>query len=567
LEQGVKRMKYLKAMGIAAFAISLLFLTACGGGDDKKKEVKLILTPGTVPVVLGQPAIFTVGTTNTDFSVSTDKAAAGCVKTNATTVTCTPTAADTYTLTVTATADSKVTAKATLTVSELSVSVELSSTSETVVVGQSTSFTITTENTDFEISTSPATGAGCVKANSTLVTCTPTAAGSYTLTVTPTKDATKAKTANITATPIISVSVSTSVINGIPGLPATFTVTAEGSDYEIIPSEGIDCEKDGAVVTCTPSAAAEYVVTIKATADAAKTAIVTITCTGPAMAFVEVGAVIPTFKMGCVPGENGAINNNCISDSKPMHNVKLSTDFYIGKYEVTQAEWKAVMGADDPVLAAQAFLGDNLPVTNVSWLDITNPDTGFIVKLNAQTGRTYRLPTEAEWEYAARGGKNTHDYRFSGSGDDTAVGVGWYYDNVNVGGVSGSGQTYPVGQLQPNELGVYDMSGNVQEWVQDYWGAYSAEPDPQEDPHGPETGVRARRVVRGGSWANSSLDLLVWARKYSVETFALNTQGFRLAMTAIETSTAELQSAKDESTGFFDGIVSGVKSLWNSITK
>jgi formylglycine-generating enzyme required for sulfatase activity len=563
-------MKYLKAMGIAAFAISLLFLTACGGGDDKKKDVKLILTPGMVPVVIGQPAIFTVGTTNTDFSVSTDKAAAGCVKTNATTVTCTPTAAGTYELTVTATEDSKVTAKATITVSELSVSVELSSTSETVVIGQSTSFTVTTENTDFEISTSPATGAGCVKVNSTLVTCTPTEPGKYTLTVTATENPIKTVAAIITGK--VSVTTPSGPVIGIPGQSVTFMVTTKGTDYEISFPDGIECEQNGDKVTCVaPPEVKSYDVTIKATKDPEQINTVTINCMGPVMVLMEHG----TFRMGCDP-ENGSCTSGT---STPAHDVTLTKDFYIGKYEVTQAEWKALMGEDNNPSAITEFpdpdndnipaTNDNLPVTMVSKTQVQ----AFIDVLNAQTGKNYRLPTEAEWEYAARNAAAdalNNNQKYSGTGASNPKDVAWFYGSSAVNGVK---TPHPVGttkNCQEALLRICDMSGNVSEWVQDVYASYNyASSDPVIDPVETRPASLNRSVERGGYWNSLPASLIVWEHGQGFDMDSgSDTIGFRLVLELPAETDAALsaKSAIPSTTGVWDSAISGVKSL-NSITK
>ena len=166
-------------------------------------------------------------------------------------------------------------------------------------------------------------------------------------------------------------------------------------------------------------------------------------------------------------------------DEKPTHQVTLTNDYYIGKYEVTQALWKAVMGKNP-----SNFKGDNLPVEEVSWNDCQK----FISKLNSITGKTFRLPTEAEWEYAARGGKKSRGYQYSGS--NNLSDVAWYTDN------SGS-KTHTVGSKQANELGIYDMSGNVYEWCQDWKGSYSS--SSQVNPTGDNSG--SYRVGRGGSWS------------------------------------------------------------------
>ena len=170
------------------------------------------------------------------------------------------------------------------------------------------------------------------------------------------------------------------------------------------------------------------------------------------------------------------------SDEKPTHQVTLTNDYYIGKTEVTQALWKAVMGNNPSY-----FKGDNLPVEQVSWDDCQK----FISKINSLTGKNFRLPTEAEWEFAARGGNNSNHYQYSGSnklGD-----VAWYNGN------SGD-KTHVVATKQPNELGLYDMSGNVWEWCSDCFGNYSS--SSLTNPTGPNSG--SSRVFRGGSWCNDA---------------------------------------------------------------
>ena len=189
------------------------------------------------------------------------------------------------------------------------------------------------------------------------------------------------------------------------------------------------------------------------------------------MVKVEAG----TFMMGATP-EMEKPN----SDEKPVHQVTLINDYYMGKYEVTQALWEAVMGSNPSY-----FKGDNLPVEKVSWNDCQE----FISKLNSLTGRKFRLPTEAEWEYAARGGKKSRGYQYSGSRKISDV--AWYEGNSR-------SKTHPVGRKQANELGIYDMSGNVWEWCSDWYGSYSS--SSQTNPMGSDSG--AKRVRRGGSWCH-----------------------------------------------------------------
>ena len=185
-------------------------------------------------------------------------------------------------------------------------------------------------------------------------------------------------------------------------------------------------------------------------------------------------------------------------DEKPVHQVILTNDYYMGKYEVTQALWEAVMGSNPSI-----FEGDNLPVETVSWNDCQE----FISKLNSMTGRKFRLPTEAEWEYAARGGKKSRSYQYSGSSNISDV--AWYDGN------SGS-KPHPVGTKQANELGIYDMSGNVYEWCSDWYGSYSS--SSQTNPTGADSG--SSRVYRGGSWI-----YIAWLCRLSYR--AGNTPGYR----------------------------------------
>jgi len=183
------------------------------------------------------------------------------------------------------------------------------------------------------------------------------------------------------------------------------------------------------------------------------------------MVWVEGG----TFTMGCCD------DDEYLGTGVPRHQVTLSS-YYIAKYQVTQKLWTDIMGGNPSY-----FVGDDLPVENINWNDTQR----FIAKLNRIAGTNYRLPTEAEWEYAARGGSQSHGYQYSGSNNLNEV--AWWGGNSN-------NTTHPVGTKQPNELGIYDMSGNVLEWCQDLLGVYPDEP--QINPQGPTAGIP--RVVRGG---------------------------------------------------------------------
>ena len=195
---------------------------------------------------------------------------------------------------------------------------------------------------------------------------------------------------------------------------------------------------------------------------------------------------------------------------KPVHQVTLR-DFYIGKFQVTQAQWKTIMG-ENP----SSFIGDDLPVECVSWNDVQE----FIKKLNEKTGHKYRLPTEAEWEYAARGGQNSRGYKYAGSNNIDEV--AWYRNNSGIG-------THLVGQKKPNELGLYDMTGNVWEWCQDWYDSGYYKNSPKNNPTGPDS--RSDRVIRGGSWICVADVCRVSLRGYYTPDSKYDSLGFRLLRT------------------------------------
>ena len=209
----------------------------------------------------------------------------------------------------------------------------------------------------------------------------------------------------------------------------------------------------------------------------------------------------------------------------PAHQVTLSSSFSIGQTEVTQALWTAVMGSNPSYQQGKwGFIENpNRPVEDVTWDDCQE----FISRLNELTGRTFRLPTEAEWEFAARGGNKSKGYTYSGS--NVLGDVGWYRENVKIGVdevLDPDYGTHPVAMKSPNELGLYDMSGNVAEWCQDRYGRYSS--DAETDPTGPETGTI--RVYRGGYWFAEAEWGQVFFRDGYSHTYKDDTVGLRLAL-------------------------------------
>ena len=227
-----------------------------------------------------------------------------------------------------------------------------------------------------------------------------------------------------------------------------------------------------------------------------------------------------TFTMGAT-SEQGS---DAVSDEKPTHSVTLSS-YSIGETEVTQALWQAVMGqnptSDGSQWSSTYGLGGNYPAYYVSWYDCQD----FIRRLNALTGENFRLPTEAEWEYAARGGNKSRGYKYAGS--NTLGNVAWYWDNIpsQSSGSAGYG-TQVVATKSPNELGLYDMSGNVWEWCQDRYGDYSS--GSQTNPTGPGSGHY--RVIRGGSWGSGAGNCRVSYRGSGVPANRYTDLGLRLAL-------------------------------------
>ncbi len=187
-----------------------------------------------------------------------------------------------------------------------------------------------------------------------------------------------------------------------------------------------------------------------------------------------------SFQPVFVEGGNFLMGANSDEKSEgPIHEVYINS-FYIGKYEVTQKEWETITG-NNPAI----FKGDSLPIHNVNFFDIQN----FIALLNQKTGLNYRLPTEAEWEYAARGGKYSKGFIYSGS--NNLNDVGWSHINSNK-------IIHKIGTKLPNDLGIYDMSGNVFEWCNDWYSQHYYSDSPKDNPKGAEKGYS--KVLRGGAW-------------------------------------------------------------------
>jgi formylglycine-generating enzyme required for sulfatase activity len=216
-----------------------------------------------------------------------------------------------------------------------------------------------------------------------------------------------------------------------------------------------------------------------------------------------------TFTMGCKPGRDD-VAGGCWSDESPPHTVTLTKAYYMMEHEVTQAEWAAVMGAKTSEFSS---CGPTCPVEYVSWDDVQ----AFIGKVSARDGVTYRLPTEAEWEYAARGGAG---FAYAGSSDLGSVG---WYGNWDGSGNSGA-TTHSVCGKARNGYGLCDMTGNVWEWTADWDGAYKS--SAQTDPRGPASG--SYRVFRGGCWNGGARDARV-ANRCGIEPgYRNHVLGFRL---------------------------------------
>ncbi|MCC6699796.1 MAG: formylglycine-generating enzyme family protein [Candidatus Hydrogenedentes bacterium] len=213
-----------------------------------------------------------------------------------------------------------------------------------------------------------------------------------------------------------------------------------------------------------------------------------------------------TFAMGSPSSELGH------ESDEDLHEVTLTKGFWLSTFEITQSQWESIVGSNPSLV-----LGDDLPVEQVSWEDVQE----FLIVLNANTtGATYRLPTEAEWEYACRAGSTTRFY-WGEDNDESEIGTyAWYEENSE-------SATHAAGQKEPNAFGLYDMTGNVQEWCQDLHGEYP--PGPVTDPTGSELG--SGRVIRGGAYSDSALLSRAANRSKTLSIVYMNNLGFRLVRT------------------------------------
>lgn len=220
-------------------------------------------------------------------------------------------------------------------------------------------------------------------------------------------------------------------------------------------------------------------------------------------------SIINTLEMIKVEGGTFQMGNSVETSngSYPIHTVTVNS-YEISKYEVTQLLWETLMD-NNP----SSFKGNNLPVENINWSDAQT----FILKLNQNTGLKYRLPSEAEWEFAARGGNNSKDFKYSGSNSISDVAT------------EDGNSTKPVGSKQPNELGIYDMTGNVWEWCYDWYSNEYYSISPSDNPQGPDTGTA--RIIRGGGWSNPGYFSRVTNRGLITPDSKENFIGFRLART------------------------------------
>ena len=233
------------------------------------------------------------------------------------------------------------------------------------------------------------------------------------------------------------------------------------------------------------------------------------------MIFIEGG----TFNMGCTPEQENEASEN----EKPMSQVTVGS-FYLGKHEVTQKLWNAVIGSEHN--HSNNTNCDNCPIENVSWDDAQ----AFIAKLTILTGKKFRLPLEAEWEYAARGGNQSQKYKYSGS--NNIAEVAWFINNYKQNSFGDKKTTHPVGLKKGNELGLYDMSGNVWEWCEDLYKKEYIQNNQRVHKGWPFPGtfIFFRRILRGGSWGGEATGCRVSCIDFDFASYKDEFGGFRIAM-------------------------------------
>jgi formylglycine-generating enzyme required for sulfatase activity len=412
---------------------------------------------------------------------------------------------------------------------------------------------------DYETVAPPISGRK-VEGNCFLFHPNPGSEGKYTVTFRSSVDTSQSVEVPITVLPEVLVTIDPPLADINVGDSVDLTAEVSGGDGSRgvawhLASSGtaatLTVVNDGAGRSARFSAAEEgiYTVLVTSTEDENKSAFARITVGLASTDIVEdLGGGVSltmkkveggTFEMGCDSSTMVGCTTSNTASRNTRHSVTLGSGFYIGESEVTQAQWYAVMG-DDKVGDVPRHLriegcgksggnnghdngtSDELPMYCVSWTEAQE----FIDRLNTKTGNkfNFRLPTEAEWEYAASGGKESHAFLFAGSNSINAV--AWWANNIPAAGT----QTQPVKGKYPNELGLYDMTGNVWEWVNDRSAAFTA--DSVVDPQGPETG--SNRTVRGGGSSETSLAWLYVYRRdfYHESDYRNNTLGFRLAFTS-----------------------------------
>jgi len=401
-------------------------------------------------------------------------------------------------------------------INDPTVRISISPKTTSVVIGNSVNLTVDAKNTAIVW---PDTVEGSFTINSNVATYKPPEEiGTYEFTVAAEADPSRKVTAKISVTyaaPEITIIPGTLNIKttGTYRFSTDFTIpTGQPKDQEplweatgycgTVDQDGLFSAARSGMNNC------RVTVSIRDNSNRKISAVATVNITDPTLNDIAGGMVSVTggtFSMGCEQGQVSV----CPANAGPAHSVTLS-NFYIGKYEVTRYIWDQVMGI------RSSYEENNLPKTDVNIEDIEE----FLEKLNELTKKNYRLPTEAEWEYAARGGNQSKGCIYSGS--DTLEDVGWYDENGDRG-------THPVGMKQANELGLHDMSGNVDEWVNDWYSPYGS--DPQTNPTGPESGTS--RVVRGGSVARNEESSSVYNRGGTDPNFYNPRLGFRLAATTM----------------------------------